>query len=90
MLNVTKPELLSERAAAEYIDMSASFLRVGRARGVVGNRTPAPQFLKIGRTIKYDRRDLDAWLADRRCKAAGVREPQNADGDIPPEYSAEE
>lgn len=68
-----KPELLFEHEAAKYIAMSESFLRVGRARGVVGNRTPAPPFLKIGRAIRYDRRDLDAWLADRRCKAAGVR-----------------
>ena len=63
---VNKPELMDEGPAADYLDMSVAFLRAGRCHGIVGNRTPTPPYLKIGRSIKYDRRDLDAWLADRR------------------------
>ncbi len=61
-----KPELLDEDPAADYIGMSVAFLRSGRCKGVVGNRTPPPTHLKLGRAVKYSRADLDAWLAARR------------------------
>ncbi len=61
-----EPELLDERAAAKYITMSESFLRCGRHTGAVGGRTASPPFLKLGRAVRYDRRDLDEWLAARR------------------------
>lgn len=61
-----KPELLDEKPAAEYIGMSVAFLRSGRCHGIVGNRTPAPPHMKLGRAVKYARADLDAWLAARR------------------------
>lgn len=67
---VNKPELLDEAPSAEYIGMSVAFLRAGRSRGIVGNRTPAPPHLKIGRSIRYDRRDLDQWLSERRVDPA--------------------
>lgn len=67
---VNKPELLDEEAAAAYIGMSGAFLRAGRCRGIVGKRTPAPPHLKLGRSIKYSRADLDAWLAARRVDPA--------------------
>lgn len=61
-----KPELLDEGPTAEYIGMSVAFLRKGRCVGIVGNRTPPPPYLKIGRKVKYARTDLDRWLAERR------------------------
>jgi hypothetical protein len=61
-----KPELLDESPAADYIGMSVAFLRSGRCKGVVGNRTPPPPHMKLGRAVKYARTDLDAWLAARR------------------------
>lgn len=67
---MSKPELFDEGPAADYIDMSVAFLRNGRCKGVTGNRTPTPPFLRLGRSIKYDRRDLDAWLASRRVVPA--------------------
>jgi hypothetical protein len=70
---VNKPELLDEGPAADYIGMSSAFLRAGRCRGIVGNRTPPPAHLKLGRSIKYDRRDLDHWLAERRVDPAHRR-----------------
>jgi hypothetical protein len=65
------PELLDENAAAKYIDMSVDFLQAGRCRGRLGNATPAPPHLKLGRSVRYDRRDLDGWLAERRSRAPG-------------------
>lgn len=59
-------EWKDEEAAAEHIGMSVSYLRMDRQRGTVGNRTPGPPYYKIGRSIRYDVRDLDAWLETRR------------------------
>ncbi len=54
---------LRESAAAEHIGLSPYFLRAGR-RGL--NAAATLPFLRLGRAIVYDTRDLDAWLADRR------------------------
>ncbi|MHB8811698.1 MAG: DNA-binding protein [Steroidobacteraceae bacterium] len=77
---VDKPELLDEGPAADYIGMSAAFLRAGRCKGVVGNHTPPPAHLKLGRSIKYDRRDLDQWLADRRVDPVARRRRDRHEG----------
>jgi|SRR5215469_993932 len=63
---IDRPTLLTEAEAAVYIGMSPAFLRMDRCRGHVGNRTPGPAWMKLGRTVRYDMRDLDAWLAERR------------------------
>jgi|SRR5579872_3258793 len=73
MGNISRPELFDEETAAEYLGMSVAFLRSGRQRGLVGNRTPPPAHLQLGRTIRYDRRDLDKWLDARRVDP-GARE----------------
>jgi len=59
-------ELLNEAEAARLIGMSVAFLRTARCRGMLGRRTPAPAHLELGRAIRYDRRDLEAWLQARR------------------------
>ena len=74
------PDLLNESDAARLIGMSVSFLRAARFRGVLGNRTPAPPHLKLGRAVKYDRRDLEAWLAARRVDPAARRRSTNREG----------
>src|SRR5579863_1914119 len=63
-----RPDLVDEYKAAEHIGMSVAYLRADRYRGRVAGATPGPPFyrLGLGRTIRYDRRDLDAWLAARR------------------------
>lgn len=53
---------LSEIETAEYIGMSRSFLRQSRMDGCREGRTPAPPFIKIGRSVRYLREDLDNWL----------------------------
>lgn len=52
----------TEREASEYIGMSRSFLRQDRMNGIRETRTPGPNYLKIGRSIRYLKTDLDAWL----------------------------
>jgi len=53
---------LTEIETAEYIGMSRSFLRQSRMEGNRENRTPAPKFIKIGRSVRYLIEDLDNWL----------------------------
>ena len=55
-------KVLSEIETAEYIGMSRSFLRQSRMEGNRTNRTPAPPFVKIGRSVRYIKDDLDKWL----------------------------
>ncbi len=56
------PRALSEQEASAYIGMSRSYLRQARMEGNRDNRTPAPPFIKIGRSVRYLREDLDTWL----------------------------
>lgn len=65
-----KRRLLTDPEAATYIGMSISFLRQGRMEGRRANRSPGPPFIKMGKSIRYDLQDLDAWLAANRCEVA--------------------
>lgn len=58
-------QVLTEKDAAKYIGMSVSYLRRYRMEGMIGNRTPAPKWLKIGRSVRYQISDLDDWLSKR-------------------------
>ena len=53
---------LREFDAACYIGMSRSWLAQARMTGDPN----APPFLKIGRSVRYLREDLDTWLAGCR------------------------
>lgn len=53
---------LNERQASSYICMSRSFLAQARMDGNRLNRTPAPPFVKIGKSVRYLKEDLDLWL----------------------------
>lgn len=59
-------EMLTEREAARYIGMSRSFLSQDRMNGYRVNRTPGPDFVRLGRAIRYRRQDLDAWISKNR------------------------
>lgn len=52
----------TEKEASLYINMSRSYLRQARMEGNRELRTPAPRFIKIGRSVRYLREDLDFWL----------------------------
>jgi len=51
---------IPEKEAAPYIGMSKMYLRISRMRG------DGPPYLKIGRAVRYDVRDLDKWLESKR------------------------
>lgn len=53
-------DILDEKAAAQYLDVSPGTLSVWRSTG----RYALP-FLKIGRKVRYRKSDLDTWLAGR-------------------------
>jgi hypothetical protein len=48
-------------AAADYLGYAESTLEKKRLTG------DGPPFIKLGRVIVYDTRDLDAWLVARRA-----------------------
>lgn len=54
--------VLTEIETSQYIGMSRSFLRQARMEGNRDSRTPAPPFIKIGRSVRYLKEDLDNWL----------------------------
>lgn len=66
------PAALDERESARYIDMSSAYLRLCRRE----NRGPA--FLRFGRTVRYLRKDLDAWLTRHRVETRESRVHDNA------------
>lgn len=52
----------TEVEAALYTNTSVSYLRKGR-EGTLPPRTAAtPHYIKIGRSVRYLRGDLDQWL----------------------------
>lgn len=53
-------ELLDDKEAAEFLDLSPGTLSVWRSTG----RYNLP-FLKIGRKVRYRRVDLEAWMQKR-------------------------
>jgi Helix-turn-helix domain len=53
---------VTERDASQYIGLTVAFLRKARQLG------RGPAYLRIGRTIRYRIKDLDAWLEQYRVK----------------------
>ncbi len=64
--SVITPQTLTERQAAIYVGMSIPFLRQSRVDGNRTGHTPAPPWLKIGRSVRYMIDDLDQWLQSNR------------------------
>ena len=50
------PAALNDQQVAEYLSMSAASLRKWRRLG------GGPKFLKIGRSVRYRREDVETWL----------------------------
>lgn len=65
------PALLTEAQACLYLSVSRSFLARGRMDGLRQGHAPPPPYVKIGRMIRYDKLDLDAWIDQRRCPISG-------------------
>jgi excisionase family DNA binding protein len=52
--------LLSTKEAAKYIGISEKTLPVWRVRG------EGPEYVKIGRLVRYEKKALDRYIGDRR------------------------
>ena len=64
---------LVEAEAAEYVGLSRATLRKGRMDGPRNKRCPTPPFLKLGRAIRYLKKDLDQYLEQHRVTSSGVQ-----------------
>ena len=64
------PIAIDEKDASRYIGMSIAYLRRSRMEGNHNNQTPAPPFIKIGRSVRYLVSDLDDWLLAHRIDRA--------------------
>jgi|GEM_PF-3252661 len=62
------PNALRDPEAAAYIGMSESWLRQSRMRG----NPDSPPWIRIGRSVRYLRSDLDIWLAEKRTVSQGL------------------
>ena len=57
----------TEAEAAAYIGMSRGYLRQDRMYGDTRpGRTLGPKYLRINRSIRYLKSDLDKWLMQHR------------------------
>ena len=63
----TQPTVLNEHEAATYIHMSTSYLRKQRWKGTQPDRASGPPYIRIGRSIRYRRQDLDDWMERNRA-----------------------
>jgi len=57
-----KKRLATERKTAEYLGCAPATLRQSRWSGRLFGK-PAPAFLRLGRSIRYDLDSIDHWLA---------------------------
>jgi hypothetical protein len=53
------PPRMTERQASDYLSINIRTLQNWRLRG------SGPAFLKLGRSVRYDRAILDAWMVAR-------------------------
>ena len=54
--------VLTEEETAQYVGLSRATLRRGRMEGSRDKRCSTPPFLKLGRSVRYRKCDLDHWL----------------------------
>jgi len=60
------PEMITRRQLAEYLGMTEPAL------SMMVNRRQGPKFIRLGRSIRYRREDVLAWLDARVVDPAGV------------------
>jgi hypothetical protein len=71
MSDAIERRLITEADAARYMGVSRSYLANSRCSGNEG----APAFVQHGRMIRYDLRDLEAWIEERKHKPTGAVSP---------------
>jgi predicted DNA-binding transcriptional regulator AlpA len=62
----TPRQMLRTDGAASYVGLTASTLEKKRLDG------SGPEYVKLGRAVAYDTRDLDAWLAANKRRSTSV------------------
>jgi hypothetical protein len=67
----TVKEMLDSRQAGEYLRLAVQTLAKYRVEGT------GPAFYKVGRSVLYDRTDLDAFLSTRRRRSTSDRGTEN-------------
>jgi predicted DNA-binding transcriptional regulator AlpA len=76
---VTKETYLKPCEAAEYLRSSTSTLAKARMR------KQGPDFLRLGRAVRYRQSDLDAWMSASRStspeRPAGATLPATGESD---------
>lgn len=65
-MSIFDKNVLNEIETAEYLGLSRATLRRGRMNGLRETHIIAPPYLKVGRSIKYLKADLDTWLLNQR------------------------
>lgn len=55
-------KLLSSKEAAKYLSVSEGMLRISRHTGEIFKGVPGPQYLKLGRAVRYPIQNLDEWI----------------------------
>lgn len=66
----TLPPLLTERQACSYLGLHRNTLARARQQQSRGIAVDAPPFLKLGKCVRYDVRDLETWLESRKIGGA--------------------
>ncbi len=54
---------ITDKEAGPYCGLAPITLRTLRMRG------DGPAYIKLGRAVRYDVRDLDSWLESRKVRA---------------------
>ena len=70
-------EILTDRQTSEQYGIGLSTLRKARARGW-GNYFSGLQFIRVGRSIRYSRRDIEDFLNSKRVCPAAEKADTNA------------
>lgn len=60
----TAPDLIRDHEASRMLDMSTKTLANQRSRG------EGPPFVRLGRTIRYSRKALEAWIESQQVGGA--------------------
>lgn len=65
-MNTTTPRLVDEHEAADILGLSARTLREWRRSGT------GPRFVKLGRSVRYEPAELDAFIAANRATSTAA------------------
>ena len=66
MAETIERRLLTTKEAAKYLGLGEGYLRELRMNGDRKNRLSPPPFIRSGRAVRYDIRDLDEWIEANR------------------------